>query len=75
MSQPNRSTDLIIERRRLGFYIVAVGTSLFTIDFGRDKDMNPRYRVTHGSEFQDCENFDAALGHCRTVSRLKRKAR
>jgi len=76
MSQLNRSTEVIIERRRLGFYLVAVGTCLFTIDYGCDRNtMKSRYRVSYGSQWEDCENFDAAIGHCRTVTRQKKKAR
>lgn len=76
MSQLTKSFDLVLERRRLGFWLVAVGSSLFTIDFGHNREtMHPRYRVTRGSDFLDFSDFDSALGHCSFAARRERKAR
>lgn len=61
-----QSADFIIERRRLGFWVVANGSRFFTVDFGCDREtMNPRYRVTWGSSFKDFLTIDAAFHFCR----------
>jgi hypothetical protein len=76
MKQLTQSAEITVERRRLGFYIVAAGKRLFTIDFGRNSvTMDSRYRVTWGANFEDFPSFDTALGFCRDAGRSKRKAR
>lgn len=71
-----QSGDFIVVRRRLGFWLVANGSRLFTVDFGRDPvTMISRYRVTSGSSFEDFPNIDAAFHFCRFPPRQRRMAR
>lgn len=81
LSQPadpivEQSDDFLVEHRRLGFWVVASGSHLYTVTFGHNPvTMDFRCRVTWGASFEDFPNFDAAIHFCRYAHRPRRRPR